>query len=84
MDEVPAAVRASQSEEGEGGSDDGFTSATPSEPAGRTALRRLLLAYAAHNQSSGYCQALNYLGAMLLLATDLQVRFTPFHPVPAR
>ena len=42
------------------------------EPAGRSALRRVLLAYAAHNQNTGYCQALNYLSAMLLLVTELK------------
>lgn len=36
--------------------DDGFSESVKREPAGRTALRRLLLAYAAHKQSMGYCQ----------------------------
>ena len=46
--------------------------AKPGEPAGRSALRRLLLAYAAHNENTGYCQALNFLGGMLLLLTDMR------------
>ena len=46
--------------------------ARPGEPAGRSALRRLLLAYAAHNENTGYCQALNFLGGMLLLVTGMR------------
>ena len=42
------------------------------EPMGRAALRNVLYAYAAHNQGLGYCQALNYLGAMLLLLTEMK------------
>ena len=42
------------------------------EPSGRTALRNVLLAYVAHNRGLGYCQALNYVGGMLLLLTELQ------------
>ena len=42
------------------------------EPRGRTALRRVLLAYVAHNRGLGYCQALNYVGGMLLLLTELR------------
>ena len=42
------------------------------EPRGRTALRNVLLAYVAHNRGLGYCQALNYVGGMLLLLTDLR------------
>jgi len=42
------------------------------EPPGRTALRNVLLAYVAHNRGLGYCQALNYVGGMLLLLTEMQ------------
>ncbi|CAK9235809.1 unnamed protein product [Sphagnum troendelagicum] len=34
---------------------------------GRNILRRLLTAYARHNPSVGYCQAMNFLAALLLL-----------------
>ncbi len=46
--------------------------APPAEPAGLTALRRVLLAYVAHSPNAGYCQALNYLSGMILLLTDLR------------
>ncbi|CAN8287195.1 unnamed protein product [Cochlearia groenlandica] len=43
----------------------------PGHPAldagGRKALRRLLTAYARHNPSVGYCQAMNFFAALLLL-----------------
>ncbi|KAF3331683.1 TBC1 domain family member 8B-like isoform X1 [Carex littledalei] len=43
----------------------------PGHPAldkdGRGALRRLLTAYARHNPSVGYCQAMNFFGGLLLL-----------------
>ncbi|KAL4339145.1 hypothetical protein GQ457_08G011090 [Hibiscus cannabinus] len=43
----------------------------PDHPAldddGRNALRRLLTAYARHNPSVGYCQAMNFFAALLLL-----------------
>ncbi|KAK8579658.1 hypothetical protein V6N12_069972 [Hibiscus sabdariffa] len=43
----------------------------PGHPAldddGRNALRRLLTAYAQHNPSVGYCQAMNFFAALLLL-----------------
>ncbi|CAI9268107.1 unnamed protein product [Lactuca saligna] len=43
----------------------------PGHPAlneeGRDSLRRLLLAYARHNPDVGYCQAMNFFAAMLLL-----------------
>ena len=42
------------------------------EPRGRTALRRVLLAYVAHSRGLGYCQALNYVGGMLLLLTEMR------------
>ena len=44
----------------------------PSEPPGRTALRNVLMAYVAHNRGLGYCQALNYVGGMLLVLTELR------------
>ncbi|PON72787.1 Ribonuclease H domain containing protein [Parasponia andersonii] len=43
----------------------------PGHPAldenGRNSLRRLLLAYAQHNPSVGYCQAMNFFAGLLLL-----------------
>ncbi|GLT47859.1 hypothetical protein SLA2020_215190 [Shorea laevis] len=43
----------------------------PSHPAlnedGRDSLRRLLIAYARHNPSVGYCQAMNFFAGLLLL-----------------
>ncbi|KAF0923841.1 hypothetical protein E2562_007700 [Oryza meyeriana var. granulata] len=43
----------------------------PGHPAldedGRNALRRLLLAYARHNPTVGYCQAMNFFAGLLLL-----------------
>ncbi|XP_071742694.1 uncharacterized protein, partial [Rutidosis leptorrhynchoides] len=43
----------------------------PGHPAlneeGRNSLRRVLLAYARHNPDVGYCQAMNFFAAMLLL-----------------
>ncbi|XP_076889391.1 uncharacterized protein LOC143540133 [Bidens hawaiensis] len=43
----------------------------PGHPAlneeGRNSLRRLLIAYARHNPDVGYCQAMNFFAAMLLL-----------------
>ncbi|KAJ7977030.1 TBC1 domain family member 8B-like isoform X2 [Quillaja saponaria] len=43
----------------------------PGHPAldenGRNSLRRLLLAYARHNPSVGYCQAMNFFAGLLLL-----------------
>ncbi|XP_022962749.1 ecotropic viral integration site 5 protein homolog isoform X1 [Cucurbita moschata] len=43
----------------------------PGHPAldenGRNSLRRLLLAYALHNPSVGYCQAMNFFAGLLLL-----------------
>ncbi|CAI9098105.1 OLC1v1034688C2 [Oldenlandia corymbosa var. corymbosa] len=43
----------------------------PGHPAldehGRNALRRLLVAYARHNPSVGYCQAMNFFAGLLLL-----------------
>ncbi|KAL9272343.1 TBC1 domain family member 8B-like protein [Drosera capensis] len=43
----------------------------PGHPAldedGRNALRRLLIAYARHNPTVGYCQAMNFLAGLLLL-----------------
>lgn len=35
---------------------------------GQAALRRVLLAFAQHKQDVGYCQGLNYVAALLLLA----------------
>ena len=37
-------------------------------PAGQGALRRVLLAFSAHAPAVGYCQGMNYLGALALLA----------------
>ena len=35
-------------------------------PEGQAALRRVLLAFSVHRPEVGYCQGMNYLGAMLL------------------
>lgn len=47
---------------GPNGEDDFF-----STEAGRSQLKNLLAAYAAHNPTVGYCQSMNFLGAVLLL-----------------
>lgn len=44
--------------------------ASSREALGITALRRVLLAFATHNPTVGYAQALNYVAAMLLVATS--------------
>ncbi|XP_071910453.1 uncharacterized protein [Coffea arabica] len=48
-----------------------LTRTFPGHPAlnenGRNSLRRLLLAYARHNPSVGYCQAMNFFAGLLLL-----------------
>ncbi|XVF55393.1 hypothetical protein PTKIN_Ptkin06aG0033000 [Pterospermum kingtungense] len=48
-----------------------LTRTFPGHPAlndnGRDSLRRLLLAYARHNPSVGYCQAMNFFAGLLLL-----------------
>lgn len=40
------------------------------EEQGQAALRRILLAFAQHNPVVGYCQGMNYLAALLLLALN--------------
>ncbi|WIA37952.1 hypothetical protein OEZ86_001329 [Tetradesmus obliquus] len=40
------------------------------QPEGQAALRQVLTAYAGHNQSVGYCQGMNFLAGLLLLAMD--------------
>ena len=48
--------------------------ATMSKPEGQAALRRLLRAYCAgRNPRLGYCQGMNFLGAMLLLVVGSEV-----------
>ncbi|XP_019196689.1 PREDICTED: rab GTPase-activating protein 1 isoform X3 [Ipomoea nil] len=51
----------------------------PGHPAldedGRNALRRLLTAYARHNPSVGYCQAMNFFAALLLLLMPEETAF---------
>lgn len=37
---------------------------------GQAALRRVLLAFSMHQPQVGYCQSMNYLAAMLLLALE--------------
>lgn len=37
---------------------------------GQAALRRVLLAFSVHNHEVGYCQSMNYIAALLLLAMD--------------
>ena len=37
---------------------------------GRRSLRRVLQAFALHNQNIGYCQSLNFLAGLLLLFLD--------------
>jgi hypothetical protein len=41
-----------------------------SAPEGVAALRKVLVAYAAHDPKVGYCQGMNFLAALLLLAVD--------------
>uniref|UniRef100_A0A061QXG8 Tbc protein n=1 Tax=Tetraselmis sp. GSL018 TaxID=582737 RepID=A0A061QXG8_9CHLO len=36
---------------------------------GQSSLRRVLLAYSMHNEKVGYCQSMNYVAALLLVAT---------------
>ena len=38
---------------------------------GKSALRRVLLAFSVHKPEVGYCQSMNYVAAMLLLGMDL-------------
>jgi hypothetical protein len=42
---------------------------------GRDALKRVLLAYARHNPSVGYCQGMNFLAALLLLLMEEEAAF---------
>ncbi|KAI5395485.1 hypothetical protein KIW84_061887 [Lathyrus oleraceus] len=54
----------------------------PGHPAldenGRNSLRRLLLAYARHNPSVGYCQAMNFFAGLLLLLMPEENAFWTF------
>ncbi|CAN1174149.1 TBC1 domain family member 9 [Linum perenne] len=54
----------------------------PGHPAldidGRNALRRILTAYARHNPSVGYCQAMNFFAAFLLLLMPEENAFWTF------
>ncbi|KAJ8899769.1 hypothetical protein K2173_019469 [Erythroxylum novogranatense] len=54
----------------------------PGHPAlddhGRDSLRRLLLAYAKHNPSVGYCQAMNFFAGLLLLLMPEENAFWTF------
>ncbi|KAH9671953.1 Rab-GAP TBC domain-containing protein [Citrus sinensis] len=54
----------------------------PAHPAlnedGRDSLRRLLLAYALHNPSVGYCQAMNFFAGLLLLLMPEENAFWTF------
>ncbi|GMP50569.1 hypothetical protein CsSME_00017132 [Camellia sinensis var. sinensis] len=54
----------------------------PGHPAldenGRDSLRRLLLAYARHNPSVGYCQAMNFFAGILLLMMPEENAFWTF------
>ncbi|KAF4348441.1 hypothetical protein F8388_021804 [Cannabis sativa] len=54
----------------------------PGHPAldenGRNSLRRLLLAYARHNPSVGYCQAMNFFAGILLLLMPEENAFWTF------
>lgn len=45
---------------------------------GRNSLRRLLLAYARHNPSVGYCQAMNFFAGLLLLLMPEENAFWTF------
>uniref|UniRef100_A0A0D9WHG6 Rab-GAP TBC domain-containing protein n=1 Tax=Leersia perrieri TaxID=77586 RepID=A0A0D9WHG6_9ORYZ len=66
--EVPSAF---SSEKWKGQIEKDLPRTFPGHPAldedGRNALRRLLLAYARHNPTVGYCQAMNFFAGLLLL-----------------
>eukprot|EP00898_Chlorokybus_atmophyticus_P006133 jgi/Chlat1/6520/Chrsp45S06071 len=47
----------------------------PALEGGRDALRRVLMAYARHNQDTGYCQGMNFLAAALLLLFNEEEAF---------
>ncbi|XP_020971443.1 TBC1 domain family member 8B-like isoform X2 [Arachis ipaensis] len=59
-----------------------ITRTFPGHPAldehGRNSLRRLLLAYARHNPSVGYCQAMNFFAGLLLLLMPEENAFWTF------
>ncbi|KAH9612910.1 hypothetical protein KSS87_001762 [Heliosperma pusillum] len=63
--------RVGQSEKWKGQIEKDLPRTFPGHPAldegGRNALRRLLIAYARHNPSVGYCQAMNFFAGLLLL-----------------
>ncbi|XP_020591844.1 uncharacterized protein LOC110032524 isoform X2 [Phalaenopsis equestris] len=68
---APKKRNASPSEKWKGQIEKDLPRTFPGHPAldedGRNALRRLLTAYARHNPSVGYCQAMNFFAGLLLL-----------------
>uniref|UniRef100_A0ACD5TG65 Uncharacterized protein n=1 Tax=Avena sativa TaxID=4498 RepID=A0ACD5TG65_AVESA len=71
VDEKPEVLSAFSSEKWKGQIEKDLPRTFPGHPAldedGRNALRRLLLAYARHNPTVGYCQAMNFFAGLLLL-----------------
>ncbi|CAO2197043.1 unnamed protein product [Urochloa humidicola] len=70
-DGKPKAAQPFSSEKWKGQIEKDLPRTFPGHPAldedGRNALRRLLTAYARHNPSVGYCQAMNFFAGLLLL-----------------
>ncbi|KAF6990553.1 hypothetical protein CFC21_007724 [Triticum aestivum] len=71
VDERPEVLSAFSAEKCKGQIEKDLPRTFPGHPAlddvGRNALRRLLLAYARHNPTVGYCQAMNFFAGLLLL-----------------
>ncbi|PKU59651.1 rab GTPase-activating protein 1 isoform X1 [Dendrobium catenatum] len=71
VSDVPKKPNVSQSEKWRRQIEKDLPRTFPGHPAldedGRNALKRLLIAYARHNPSVGYCQAMNFFAGLLLL-----------------